>query len=62
MQLPVDPYAADMSSQAAVAFGAGDAREGVEPVDGLKVRYRVAQGAAIRPCVCGVEVERRGDA
>lgn len=46
MQMPVDSYAADMSSQAAVAFRAGSAREGVEPVDGLKVPYRVAEGAS----------------
>lgn len=55
-QLPVDSYAADVLSQAAMAVGAGGARDDVDPLDGLKVPLpRRPREPRNPPCICGAE-------
>jgi hypothetical protein len=44
LQLPGDAYSFDIFSQAALAVGTGGARQGVDPLDGLTVKHRVAEG------------------
>ncbi|WP_342214865.1 alpha/beta hydrolase domain-containing protein [Nocardia abscessus] len=46
LHLPGDSYSFDIFSQAALAVGAGGTRHGADPLDGLAVRHRVAQGAS----------------
>lgn len=41
-----DSYSFDIFSQAALAAGAGGARQGADPLGGLAVRHRVAMGAS----------------
>jgi hypothetical protein len=46
LHLPGDAYSFDIFAQAARALGAGGERAGVDPLDGLDVRHRVALGAS----------------
>lgn len=59
MQLPVDSYAADLFSQAAVARGRSHSRAS-NPW--MASRFATASPREPRnpPCVCGVEIQRRG--